>query len=334
MILLSVAMLVILVFFWLLHTKKIVLDIWSIAVFKSQNLIFKLPHEKKLDKVTLCASDILDVHAEFVADPFIIFHNSFFYMFFEIMDKSSGKGIIGLATSKDGEEWKYDRVVLRENYHLSFPYVFKHKGEYYMIPESCEANQVFLYKAKNFPYEWNKVNGLVKGKYVDSSIFYYNNKWWMFAGESGNLHLFYSERLEEDWEEHPKSPMISNNYNITRSGGRVIVDSGKIYRYTQDCKPNYGSAVRVFEITQLSERDYLEEEVNLVLRGSNRSTDWNRDGMHNIDQLKLVGNNWLIAVDGHKSENKSYLLWKLDRVFVKVFIRKKKGCIRVEGFGK
>jgi hypothetical protein len=110
-----------------------------------------------------------------------------------------------------------------------------------MIPESCEANRVLLYKAKNFPYEWDIAYELLNGPYVDSSIFPYDNKWWMFSGQSGKLHLFFSNNLEGIWQEHPNSPLITNNYNVTRQGGRVIVDNNKIYRYTKDCEPNYGN---------------------------------------------------------------------------------------------
>ncbi|ETI67551.1 hypothetical protein BAVI_17017 [Neobacillus vireti LMG 21834] len=317
MYILMAAFLILLVLLSRLLNRKIILGIWSITVFNSNTIISTHPNRKKLKNPTLQASDVSDVPAEFVADPFIISHGSKFYMFFEILDKSSGKGIIGLAKSKDGENWVYDRVILKENYHLSYPYVFKYNDDFYMIPESCEANKVLLYKAKSFPYEWEIACELIRGKYVDSSIFQYNNKWWLQAGKSGKLHLFYSDELEGNWKEHPKSPLISDNNSITRPGGRVIVDKENIYRYSQDGKPNYGSAVRAFKITQLSENEYKEEELNLVLSGTKKEIDWNKDGMHTIDQIKIADNQWLIAVDGHKLENKNYFIWKLDRILSK-----------------
>ncbi|MEH7388359.1 hypothetical protein V7147_23610 [Bacillus sp. JJ1521] len=313
-----------LIFLYLLSRlvgKKIMVGVWSISVFNSHTMIFQRLNEKAIKKPILKASDVIDVPAEFVADPFIISFDSKLFMFFEILDKTSGKGIIGLATSRDGENWNYDRAVLKENFHLSYPYVFKYDDNFYMIPESSEANQVLLYKAKNFPYEWEVVNGLIGGQYVDSSIFHYNDKWWLFAGKSGKLHLFYSDKLEGDWSEHPNSPLISDNKSITRPGGRVIVDKDTIYRYTQDGKPSYGSAVRVFKITQLSESEYAEEELNLVLSGTKKERDWNKDGMHTIDQLKMADNQWLVAVDGHILQNRNYILWKLDRLLAKYFWR-------------
>ncbi|WP_160722247.1 glucosamine inositolphosphorylceramide transferase family protein [Bacillus sp. USDA818B3_A] len=316
----SMALTMLILIFVILSRKKILLGIWSITVFQSNSMINGIPDQKILKKPSLQASDVTDVPAEFIADPFIITHNSLFYMFFEILDKTTGKGILGLAKSKDGETWKYDRAILKENFHLSYPYVFKSNNEFYMIPESSEANKVLLYKAKNFPYEWEKVSGLIDGKYVDSSIFYYKKKWWLFAGKGGKLHLFFSDTLEKNWYEHPKSPLIKNNYNITRPGGRVIVDNDIIFRYTQDGKPNYGSAVHLFKITRLSESEYEEEPISMVLNGSNKDKDWNKDGMHTIDQIKITDQKWIVAVDGHKLVNKSYLIWKLDQIWSKYLL--------------
>jgi hypothetical protein len=283
-------------------------------------MILSPPHQELIKSPSLQAADIKDVPAEFIADPFIIHHNFTFYMFFEVLDKQSGKGMIGLATSKDGEKWEYEKIVLREEYHLSYPHVFMYNNNFYMIPESCEANKVLLYKAKNFPYDWKVSKELMKGKYVDTSIFQYNDKWWMFSGKNRKLHLFYSDHLEGNWKEHSKSPLITNNNNITRPGGRVIVENNEIFRYTQDGEPSYGSAVRVFKINHLSKTDYSEKEVDLILKGTKSDTDWRKDGMHSIDQIKINENEWLVVVDGHKLVKRNFILWKLERLFSKFFI--------------
>ncbi|MGO4496766.1 hypothetical protein AB4114_12775 [Paenibacillus sp. 2RAB27] len=316
-ILLAIITLILVIFLSRLIKRTITVGIWSIKVFNSDKLISAPPHENVLESPTLQALDVTDVPAEFIADPFIISHDSKFSMFFEVLDKSSGRGVIGLATSLNGEKWNYERIVLKENYHLSYPYVFKFNNEFYMIPESSEANQVILYRAKNFPYEWDVVCELISGRYVDASIFQYNNKWWMLAGKSGKLHLFFSDRLEEGWEEHPKSPLITDNPTITRPGGRVIVEKDDIFRYTQDGKPHYGSAVRVFRIKVLSETEYEEEQINLVLSGTQKEIDWRKDGMHTIDQIKTAEDKWLIVVDGHRLEKRNYLLWRIDSILCK-----------------
>lgn len=297
--------------------------IWSIKVFKSNFIFTEKPNESEFNKPTLTAKDVSDVPADFIADPFIISDNSKFYMFFEVLNKLTERGEIGLATSEDGDDWNYEKIVLNEPYHLSYPHVFKKDDQFYMIPESMDANGVFLYKAKIFPNKWEKVCEIIHGNYIDPSIFHYKDKWWLFVGSNkGNLHLSYSDKIDQSWVEHSKSPLISDDYAITRPAARVIVNEGDIYRFTQDNFPYYGKLVRSFKINKLSETEYLEEEVNVILEGSNKE-DWRKDGMHQIDQLKINDNEWLIAVDGHEFHYENYIIWKVKR-----FIRNPIACAR------
>ena len=67
------------------------------------------------------------------------------------MNALSGHGDIGLAVSDDGINWSYKQIVLDEPFHMSYPYVFKWQEDFYMIPESQEANSVRLYRALDFP---------------------------------------------------------------------------------------------------------------------------------------------------------------------------------------
>jgi hypothetical protein len=196
--------------------------------------------------------------------------------------------------------------------------VFTYKGQFFMLPETAETNQVLLYKSKKFPFEWEVTCELFSGRFLDPSIVNLNDKWWIFAGTGeGNFHLFHSEKLEGPWIEHPQSPIISNNMRITRPGGRITVSDGIVYRYTQADYPHYGHSVRLFKVNKLSEFEYEEEEVDLILSGTKEANDWRKDGMHHIDQLKMNSGKWLIAVDGHYFIKTSYISWKLDRLFSK-----------------
>jgi hypothetical protein len=292
--------------------REIDLAIWSIKVFHSNLISCESPNESIFNSPSIKAEDVWDVPAEFVADPFVLSHNSKYYLFFEVLNKRSERGEIGVATSSDGEQWTYQKIVLKEKFHLSYPHVFIHNNEFYMIPESSEANQIYLYKAKNFPYGWEKVCALVNGKYIDPTIFNFNGKWWMFAGSpNGDLHLFHSDKIDGTWIRHSLSPLISNNNNISRPAGRVIINDGTIYRFTQDCEPYYGKQVRSFKINKLSQDEYQEEEISIILNGSNKNEDWRKDGIHHINKLKVNDNLWLIAVDGHRFKKQKYLSWKL-----------------------
>jgi hypothetical protein len=250
----------------------------------------------------LTKSDISDTRAEFIADPFLIYENNTFYMFFEIFSSITSEGDIGLAESNDGINWTYKQIILDEPFHLSYPCVFKYNNQYYMIPETAATHSVRLYKAHDFPYNWSFEKILINGKdFVDSTIFYYNNTWWLFTEGRNDysLYLYFSDSPLDNWTEHPYSPIISKNANISRPGGNVIVENDRIFRYAQDDYPSYGGQVWAFEITTLTKKDYNEKRIGdkPILIGYDT---WNKLGMHQISICKM-DNKWIAAVDGKGS---------------------------------
>jgi hypothetical protein len=280
-------------------------QIWSIGIFTGDSP-FGLSSSSKLRYPAISSSDVKDVEAQFVADPFMIKKDQSWFMFFEVLNCQSGLGEIGLAESKDGSDWKYKKIVIREPFHLSYPYIFEWMGEYYLIPESYQAGAIRLYKAVEFPKKWSFMGNLLTRPYlVDPSLFYFDNHWWMFVETNidfkhDTLRLFHAEDLMGPWREHPLSPVIEGNPHIARPAGRVLVleDERRIIRYTQDCYPTYGTQVRAFEITELSTESYSEKEISEepVLAAS--GSDWNAEGMHHIDAHCLEKGKWMACVDG------------------------------------
>jgi hypothetical protein len=275
---------------------------WSIGIYSGASP-FDWSAPKGISNPVLQAKDVTDVPAEFVADPFMVYEGDRWYMFFEVFNACDRQGEIGLATSTNGLDWRYQQIVLSEPFHLSYPYVFKWNESYYMIPESCEQQAVRLYRAVHFPTQWTFVQNLLQdGEYVDSSVFYFNHHWWLFTTSktSDALRLYFADDLLGTWTEHPCSPVVSGNLSIARPGGRVLVDGETVVRYTQDVGHVYGKQVRAFTITTLTTTDYQEQAVNNdpVLRPSRRG--WNATGMHNIDPHPIAPGEWIACVDGYR----------------------------------
>ena len=278
-------------------------DTWAIGIYKSSS---SEPFDFTGDNVSnpvLTARDITDIPAAFVADPFLIYQNNTYYMFFEVLNTYTDQGDIGLAISNDGFNWTYEQIILDEDFHLSYPCVFKWKNDYYMIPETYQAESIRLYKSNNFPYNWSFVKTLLDGQdfFVDNTIFHHNNTLWLFTETGSNdlLRLYYSDKLMGPWIEHPKSPIINGNANISRPGGNVIVfDTYRIVRYTQDDDPYYGNQVWAFEITTLTKTSYEEHRVGRtpILKGFD---NWNTRGMHQISPCQVSSNGWIASVDGY-----------------------------------
>ena len=273
---------------------------WSIGIYTGATP-FNLNSPEHIRNPVLTAKDVTDISADFVADPFMIQKEGVWYMFFEVLNKLDGLGDIALATSQDGFDWMYRQVVLDEPFHLSYPYVFQWNGDYYMIPETHQANSVRLYKAVNFPTQWVFVKTLLDGyDYVDSSIFYLDEKWWMFTSTTANdcLRLYYAVEPTGPWIEHCKSPLIENDDSIARPAGRAIVLNGQVLRYAQDCKHGYGSQVYAFHIKELTPTSYREEQQEGLVIGKS-GFGWNRSGMHNVDPHQVDNAYWLACIDGY-----------------------------------
>lgn len=278
--------------------------IFSIGIYAGRSPV-ELGPVGESDQPVITRDSVTDVRARFVADPFMMKENATWHMFFEVVNRQAGKGEIGLAESQDGYRWKYRQIVLRESFHLSYPYVFEWQGEFYMIPESYRAKAIRLYKAAEFPRQWTFVKTLLEGDdFVDPSIFYFNRRWWLFTDldrppfHAGILRLFHSENLEGPWIEHPKSPVLTDSPHISRPAGRVLVLDDKIIRYSQDCAPVYGTQVRAFEITELTTTSYRERPLGSVPVVGPTGSSWNESGMHHIDAHRLSGEQWIACVDG------------------------------------
>ena len=274
--------------------------IWSIGIFGGPELTDLKP-AREAGMPALSAQDVFDVPALFVADPFMLQVNNTWHMFFEVMHEKRQKGEIGWATSRDGLRWDYQQIVLSEPFHLSYPYVFQAGGEYFMIPESYEANSMRLYQADPFPLKWSYMGALLEGPWVDSSIFYHDRRWWIFTSpivpEHQVLELFYAFDLIGPWCRHTTSPLIRGNNRVARSGGRVLILDGKPIRFAQDCFPFYGNAVRAFEISALTASSYAERELEPSPILSAGTEPWRRQGMHHIDP-HFINGQWLACVDG------------------------------------
>ena len=274
---------------------------WAIGIYAGDSPCNLVP-DPNINNPVLTAKDVTDVRADFVADPFMVQDGDLWYMFFEVLNIDTNRGEIAFATSNDTKQWNYQQVVIAEPFHLSYPYVFKWNDEYYLIPESCEANSIRLYKATSFPDRWTFVKTLLDGSdFIDASILHYNRMWWLFTTSiaNDNLRLYYAEDLMGDWIEHPQSPVVKNNRQISRPGGKITSFDGKIIRYTQDCEIVYGYQVRAFAITDLTTTSYAEIEVKETPIITASGAGWNKKGMHHVDPHQIDGETWIACVDGY-----------------------------------
>src|SRR5215470_11295906 len=191
--------------------------VWSIGIYSGSspfNLAPAAPYP------VLSAAQVSDADAYYVADPFMLEHEGCWHMYFEVLLRASRRGVIGVATSRDARTWAYRGLVLEQPFHLSYPQVFAHDRTIYMLPETIGAEAVRLYRAVRFPDRFEPVRDLIQGVYADPTIFFEGGLWWILACstpyENRTLNLFFAERLLGPWQEHPRSPIVSDDRHIAR----------------------------------------------------------------------------------------------------------------------
>jgi hypothetical protein len=267
---------------------------WSIGVYRGPTP-FDLTPESPAPSLT--AQD-LGIDAEFVADPFLLARGERLFLFFEAWRRGTGQGDIGWAERTSGGAWRFGGITLDEPFHLSYPFVFEHDGEVYMIPESREAREVRLYVARPFPNRFERRAVLLAGRFADTSLVRWHGRFYLFTSpDNGTLELYHADALEGPYRRHPRSPIVSGDPTAARPGGRPILWSDRLIRLAQCDRPVYGTSVRAFEITELTQSSYAERPVGRdpLLAGS--GAGWNAAGMHHMDAL-LDSRGVLAAVDG------------------------------------
>lgn len=205
----------------------------------------------------------------YLADPFIIKQKDYHYCFVEDYNFKKTKGKISVYKINEKECIELG-VALEENFHLSYPFIFKYKNNIYMCPETHQARDIRIYKCINFPLEWKFDRVLLDDiSAADTNIFKFNGMWWMmftvaktqYSDHRYETNLFYSDNpLSNNWKEHPKNPIFFDPFRAQNGG--LIYDKSKVFRvYQKHGFGIYGESLGVSEIKFISNNSYFEESL-------------------------------------------------------------------------
>ena len=168
-----------------------------------------------------------------MADPFLLVVHDELFLFYEEKSELNDGVIKGFKTG-NLIDWQDLGVILNETCHLSFPFVFEHDHEIYLMPETFDNNCICLYNFTDFPKGCTLNRILMSGvPFIDSHIHKKDGIYYLFTNSSNDeLRLFYSSDLM-DWTIHPKSPIVIGN-KFSRSAGSIVNVDEKNYRVGQD----------------------------------------------------------------------------------------------------
>src|SRR5262249_10640293 len=140
-------------------------------------------------------------------------------------------------------------------YHLSYPHVFEHVGEVFMIPESGANRTCELWRATSFPAKWTLEKVLFPAALLDTTPLLHHGRCHFFTtfDESGHAlgALFSADHLTAEWVHHPQSP-ISTDVRTARCAGAIFRSGQRLLRPVQDCAERYGRRIHLLEILELS----------------------------------------------------------------------------------
>ncbi len=237
---------------------------------------------------------LADDGRRYYADPFVIAANGSHYLFCEEFDYALGRGLISVTVVPRTGTPQRPRVVLDRPYHLSYPFVFEHAGQIWMMPESSGARTVELYRADPFPDRWVLETTLLRDIDIgDATIVQQDGRWWMFGGTRAwmssswdALSLFHAPELTGPWTPHPRNPVLID-LRSARPAGALFRQNGGWWRPAQDCSRGYGSGLALCSVDRLDPEDYAQSVKAVVTPGP----AWPGRGLHTLnwsDGLEVI----------------------------------------------
>jgi len=206
------------------------------------------------------------------ADPFVYHKNEKYFVFFEELIYSKKIGHISVSEVDKEGNFSSPKKIIEKDYHLSYPFLFEFENELYLIHGSTKDSNSFveLFKCEEFPYKWKFSKKILENiPLVDTTIFYYNKKWWLFgckaeingSSHSNELLLFFSENpLSSKWIAHPLNPIISD-IKKARPAGKIFLKDNNFIRPSQNCDGLYGRGFSFNKIIKINESEYEEEQI-------------------------------------------------------------------------
>ena len=249
----------------ILGTKKILNKIFGRSL--KWNVAYQFINEWK--NPTLSKSIIIkNPKNSYLADPFVIKYNNKTVVFVEDYSFKNHKGKIS-AYEINSESYKKLGTVIEEKFHLSYPFLIEDKEDLFMVPETHQTKDIRIYRCTEFPLKWKLHKILISDiGAVDTNIFKFNNKYWLFTNldtsnssdYSSELHIFYADNIESsEWKPHALNPVIFDSKKA-RNGGMIYSEKKHTYRvFQKQGFDNYGESIGISRIKTLTENEYEEE---------------------------------------------------------------------------
>ncbi len=206
-----------------------------------------------------------DDNSRYYADPFALDKDGLTHVFVEEFPYATGRGLISTFTINADGHCSTPRPVLETGVHLSYPQVFEHAGDIFMLPEASASGGLDLYRADPFPDRWVHDTRLMDEPLHDATLHFDGARWWLFAAthflKSSSwcaLKVFTADTIRGPWHAISDHP-VKVDARSARPAGALVVQDGALWRPAQDCSTGYGHGLTWCQVEALTPEHYSEQ---------------------------------------------------------------------------
>ncbi len=167
------------------------------------------------------------------------------------------------------EDWSIRemKMINSKSKHYSYPQVIRINGKCFIIPESAFDNCIKMLEIDENENKIVREQILIENcNLVDPTVFYHNQKYWMFANPLNDfnhqLEIFYADTIEGPWTRTSYSPLTIQN---CRGAGTVIFENGQMFWFTQYNEKQYGGGIIRRRIIKLDENEFIFETEGRIM---------------------------------------------------------------------
>jgi len=214
----------------------------------------------------------------YYADPFLSLRNGRLWVFAEqflYLENAARLVAIPLDTSLRPAAAPVE-IPLHDRAHASFPYVFDHGGDLFLLPETCSRGTIDLFRCLGLPGLWRHERCLLDGiDAADTVPLFHEGKWWLFTsvrqsradGGHRSLAIFYGDDLLRSvWHPHPvnaEQRYALSPFSWGRCAGAFhFSPDGALLRPFQANLSYYGEALGWMRIERLTVTKFSESPVS------------------------------------------------------------------------
>lgn len=207
----------------------------------------------------------------YLADPFVVEHTSGTWLFAERFDHARDVGrIVAMRLGEDLSTSGAVELALPADHH-SFPFVFAHEGQWFLLAETCARRCVDLYVFEEFPARPRLARRLLWDvDAVDSVLVRHAGRWWLVSSisQAGTGSRSLSIHFSDDLLRGAFTPHAVNGQGrdaglaqgAGRAAGHWVAEDGRLYRPVQASRDYYGQRLAWREIIRLDVGVFEERE--------------------------------------------------------------------------